>query len=160
VISCKTELVSLNDLFRPKLLAKHMLRRLVYRFPPVMLAPERLYLWLDTLLATRAVEGSVLEIGCYLGGTAAISKRFLDRTGGMRKYICIDTFGGFVREQWITDEKQGSPGGFSGFFSSNSPALARWVLDRHGGAEVKIIEGDILTIPAEKLPDKDLCLSR
>ena len=43
---------------------KRVLKSLIYRFPPIMIAPERLYLWMDTLIQTQRVPGDVLEIGC------------------------------------------------------------------------------------------------
>jgi hypothetical protein len=39
-------------------------------------------------------------------------------------------------------------------FSANSPSLTRWVLDKHGGKDVVIHQGDIVSLPDSELPNK------
>src|ERR1051326_1914968 len=81
-------------------LTKRILRRYaptqLYRRPVSSLRPERLYAYLDALWERRSLEGTIVEAGCYLGGTAAIAYQMLARTGFEKPYVCIDTFGGFV----------------------------------------------------------------
>ena len=86
-----------------KRLAKTLLRRLLYRYPPIGLQPERLQLWLRTLIETAPVDGDVVEIGCSLGGTAAYSWRMLRNLRIAKRYVCIDTFAGFVPAQFDDD---------------------------------------------------------
>jgi len=137
---------------RLKLIAKRVLRPLIYRFPPVMIWPHRLYIWLDVLSRTKNVSGDVLEVGCYLGGTAAVSVRMLDAIGSDRPYTVIDTFSGFNEGQFKNEVRLGANQRLANEFSSNSPELTRWVLDRHGGKRVKIVQGDIVKITDDQIP--------
>ncbi|WP_291715224.1 TylF/MycF/NovP-related O-methyltransferase [Bradyrhizobium sp.] len=135
-----------------KLLAKAALKPLIYRFPPIMLAPERLMLWQQTLIETMSVGGDVVEVGCYLGGTAAVSARMMRNLGDDRQYRVYDTFSGFTDRHWALDAAKGIFSGARDDFSSNSPRLTRWVLDRHGGKNVEIHQGDITSLPDSALP--------
>jgi O-methyltransferase len=137
-----------------KLAAKRVLRPLLYRFPPVMISPHRLYVWLDVLSRTKNVSGDVLEVGCYLGGTAAVSVRMLDAIGSDRSYTVIDTFSGFDEGQFRNEVRLGANPLLASEFSSNSPELARWVLDRHGGKRVKIVQGDVTRITDDQIPTR------
>jgi hypothetical protein len=60
--------------------AKQLLKRTIptmfFRHPTTTLEPERLYAFLDAVWAQRDAEGAVVEVGCYLGGTAALAFRF------------------------------------------------------------------------------------
>jgi len=137
-----------------RLLTKRVLRPLVYRFPPVMIPPHSLYVWLDVLARTKNVSGDVLEIGCYLGGTAAVSVRMLDAIRSDRSYTVIDTFSGFDEGQFKNEVRFGVNPLLAGEFSSNSPELARWVLDRHGGKRVKMVQGDVSRITDDQIPTR------
>ncbi len=143
-----------RNLLKSKLALKRLLSPLIYRYPPIMIQPERLYLWFKALIETNGVEGDVIEVGCYLGGTAAFSKRLIDRLGMTRQYVVVDTFGGFTKEQWAIEESLGTSVARKDHFADNSPALARWVLDRHGGRTVKIVQGDVASLPDRYLPDR------
>lgn len=131
---------------------RHVLGRILYRHPPIGMQPERLFRWLQALDETRKVPGAVLEIGCSVGGTAAFSWRFLHRTGTPRRYVCIDTFSGFVPEQFEADLALGNDPAHRHMFDGNSKNLARWVLRHHGAPEVELIEGDILTLDPARIP--------
>jgi O-methyltransferase len=137
-----------------KYFLKSVLKPLIYRYPPIMLAPERLMLWQQTLIETSGVDGDVVEVGCYLGGTAAVAARMMRNLGNEKPYRVYDTFSGFTKAQWSTDTTQGVSSDARDDFSSNSPALTRWVLDRHGGKDVSIHQGDIATLPDSDLPTK------
>jgi len=100
------------------------------------------------------MEGDVVEIGCYLGATAALSARLLKEIGSQRQYIVIDTFGGFVEEQFESELKLGGAAALKHEFSGNTPELARWVMDKHGGADVKMVVGDVTTLPDSEIPSR------
>jgi O-methyltransferase len=133
---------------------KSLLKPLIYRYPPIMMEPERLLLWQQTLIETAEIAGVVVEVGCYLGGTAAVSARMMNNLGNKKQYHVYDTFSGFVKEQWNADSSVGVFAETSDDFSSNSKELTRWVLDKHGGKSVFIHEGDIATLPESDLPTK------
>jgi hypothetical protein len=137
-----------------KIVGKRVLRPLLYRFPPIFLSPTSLYTWLDILVKTHHLEGDAVEIGCYLGGTATMSARLLKTMHSPRNYFVIDTFGGFVEDQFETEVTIGGARQLQQEFSSNTPSLTRWVLNRHGGQEVKMIQGDIAKLPDQLIPAK------
>jgi O-methyltransferase len=140
-----------SDLAAPARRGINALRtRLVQPVP--VLQPERLYLYLDALWRTRQLDGAVVEVGCYRGGTTLTAQRFLERIGGTRPYLAIDTFAGFDAEQFRVDANHGTPVSLAAAFSDNSLALVRSSLDRYGGHDVKLLQGDIVTLPEQTLP--------
>ncbi|WP_247398080.1 class I SAM-dependent methyltransferase [Bradyrhizobium sp. 76] len=132
-----------------KLAIKNVIRPLIYRYPPIMIRPERLLLWKQTVIDTADVPGEVIEVGCYLGGTSAVTAKMMANLGIKKKYSAYDTFSGFVENQVKTD----NAASVQHHFSANSPKLTRWVLNRHGGENVAIIQGDIASLPDTDLPD-------
>jgi len=132
---------------------KRMLAPAVYRHPVSSLEPARFYAYLDELQAASRLPGDVLEVGCYLGGTAALASKFLVQIGSPRRYLCIDTFGGFVREQFSQDIEKGLPPADRGMFSGNSHTLARYLLDRWKAHDVETLQAEICTIRPELLPE-------
>jgi hypothetical protein len=137
-----------------KRLANTLLRPLLYRYPPIGLQPERLQLWLRTLIETSAVEGDVVEVGCSLGGTAAFSWRMLRNLGIAKRYVCVDTFAGFVPGQFDDDLDRGNREANRWLFADNSCELVRAILDQHDAKDVALVQGDIVTIPESKLPPR------
>lgn len=135
-------------------LKRHLVGRLLYRRPPVGLMPERLYAWLDALDRTRDVPGAVVEIGCSVGGTAAVSHQFLHRTGTPRRYVCVDTFSGFVPEQFEADVALGNDPANRHLFDGNSVNLVRWVLRHHDAEAVELVRGDIVRLDPARLPGR------
>jgi hypothetical protein len=131
--------------------AKKALAPLIYKFPPFGLQPERLATYLHSLLERKELPGDVAEIGCNLGGTSAIAARMLKRVGWKNRYICYDTFGGFVPEQFDNDVERGTEASRRGMFASNSVGLVRKILDQHGVPEVELVAGDITTIADDRL---------
>jgi hypothetical protein len=144
----------MNLVMEAKKVGKRVLRPMLYRFPPVFLSPGGLHLWFEALEATKNVPGDVVELGCYLGGTCAMGARFLEEIRSERRYIAIDTFGGFTDDQFKSELDHGGDPGLRHHFSANTPELARWVMDRHGAAKVKMIQGDIAALPDEQLPKR------
>jgi O-methyltransferase len=130
------------------------LHPLLYRFPPVGIQPERLYLWMQALINTMEVPGAVVEVGISGGGTAAVASKMLRRVGSDREYVGVDTFGGFVDDQFDEDEQRGTPPGARTAFSANSARLVRRTLRRHGGKNVRLVEGDICTVSGKDLPER------
>ena len=136
-----------------KKIARSALAPLLYRYPPFTLAPERLYLFLHHLIETRDVPGAVVEIGCNLGGTAIVARKMLRRLDMNKRYICIDTFDGFVDSQFAADTAHGTPARDRTMFSGNSRVLVGKIMDQHGCDNVTLIEGDVTTLPDDDLPD-------
>jgi hypothetical protein len=133
-------------------LAKSILRPILYTVPPIRLQPERMYLWLGSLIETRGLSGAILEVGCDLGGTAAYSSRMLRNLDVHKRYVCVDTFSGFVRSQFDADVKLGNSRNNRWRFADNSMSLTRGILDQLGSPEVELVQGDIVTLDADALP--------
>jgi O-methyltransferase len=136
-------------------LARSLLARFApgwaYPHPPFALTPERLYAYLNALWERRELEGDILEIGCLLGGTTAIAERFLRRTGHAKRYVCIDTFAGFLPQHFDHDANLGTPESFRSFFSRNSLTTVERLL-RGYKARAELVQGDIANMPLDKLP--------
>lgn len=143
----------MSGLIRIRTAAKRVLAPVLYRFPPFGLQPERLATYLHGLLERKSLPGDVAEIGCNLGGTSAIAARMLRQVGWTHRYICYDTFGGFVSEQFEADVARGTEKNRRDMFSANSIGLVRKILDQHGVPEVELVPGDIATIPDQFLSD-------
>jgi hypothetical protein len=135
-----------------KALIRVWLAPLIYRYAPLSLAPERLYLFLHYLIDREDVPGAVVEIGCNLGGTTSIAFRMLKRINSSKSYSCIDTFEGFVNSQFSHDAQLGTPLKDRHLFAGNSRRLVKKVLSQHGCADVQLIQGDIIKLKDDMLP--------
>jgi hypothetical protein len=125
---------------------------LLYHYPPFTLAPERLYLFLHYLVQTREARGSVVEIGCNLGGTAIVAKQMLDNLKIDKPYLCIDTFDGFVSDQFTHDAALGTPSRNRHLFSGKPKKLIAKILAQHNASSIELMQGDITALPVERLP--------
>lgn len=127
---------------------------LVLRNPVSGLATMRLYAYLDELNRTKDVEGAVVEVGTHLAGTSALAYRFLRQIGVERRYVCIDTFSGFVQRQFEDDVRVGVPAADGSLFSHNSVALVRQLLKLYGTEEIELIEADVCAMNLDELPSQ------
>jgi O-methyltransferase len=125
---------------------------LILPHPIPEIAPEHLYLYLDALSRTRGVSGAVVEVGCFQCGTSAWAIRMLRALGVAREYVCVDTFGGFVDSQFTHDAERGTAPSLKHGFTFNSPWLVRRFLERWGVPEIKLVEADVVALPADALP--------
>jgi O-methyltransferase len=125
---------------------------LVYRTPQSSLRPERLYAYLDALWQRRELEGAVVEIGCFVGGTAALASTMLRNVGHPKRYVCIDTFSGFVGDHFDADLRRGLPPAWRRDFSANSRQMVRRLLDHYGCHEVELLEADVSSLDPDRIP--------
>jgi O-methyltransferase len=133
---------------------KQALVPLFYRHPVPELSAERLYLYFDAMARTRARPGGVVEIGCFRCGTSAWAYRMLKALGVARPYLCVDTFGGFVEAQFSDDVAAGTIRSHRRGFSANSREFVQRLLEQWDVAGIALIQGDIVTLPATRLPDQ------
>jgi hypothetical protein len=141
------------------LIAKKLFAPILYRHKPIGLTAGKLYLYLDALYRTNEVEGAVVEIGCNLCGTSALANQMLYKLGSKRKYVCVDTFGGFVGEQFTADIGRGTPKIKESAFAANDIDLAKKILHMHKADNVQLVQGDIVKLPDSMLPEKiSVCL--
>jgi O-methyltransferase len=137
-----------------KTLLKRAFYPWLYPQPMPYLKKERLYLYLDTLYATRNVPGAVVEIGCFHGATAAYAHGFLRGIECPRVYLCVDTFGGFPERQFAEDVKLGTTPFRRLTFSANSKSLVRKLLNHWGCQSIELLQADVVHLDAEALPEK------
>ena len=131
--------------------AKYVFAPVLYRFPPIGLQPSELGIYLIELLNRKDICGDVAEIGCHMGGTACIASELVRKYSPHKNYICYDTFSGFVREQFDADIARGTPESMGKRFSANSYGTVRRILNLHGGKDVRLVAGDIVTVPDDQL---------
>ncbi len=143
---------------RMRTLTKRILQRYaptrLYRRPVSSLKPERLYAYLDALWQRRSLDGAVVEVGCYLGGTAAIAYQMLLRTGFEKRYVCVDTFGGFVDSQFAHDVDLGTPESCRRHFADNSVDLVAQLLRHYGCERIELVPADVSRLDPDRLPEK------
>jgi len=139
-------------------LAKAEIKRiaptLVYPKPVSGLQPQRLYAYLDALWQRREIEGAVVEIGCWMGGTAAIAYQMLVRTGYRKRYVCVDTFSGFVPVQFDRDVEHGTPPSSRRVFSDTSRDIVTRLLRHWECPEIELIQADVAELDAGALPER------
>ena len=135
-----------------KVLAARVAPTVFFDKPHVSLEPERLYLYLRELWERRELEGSIVEVGCYLGGTAATAAGMLRNTGHDKEYVCIDTFGGFVDAQFAADAAVSRRRRWD--FSWNSRRTVERLMRHYGCEGVRLLQADVATMPAEVLPER------
>jgi hypothetical protein len=133
-------------------LRRRALARWLYRTSLSQLKPERLYLWAQVIIETAKIPGAVVEIGCASGGTAAHCDRLLRNIGADKPYVAIDTFDGFVSDQFDHDAGLGTPESCRRGFAASSLPLVQQILRQLGAPDVELIRGDIVTLAPERLP--------
>ena len=123
------------------------------------LNPERYAIFLRALAQRRDDPGAILEVGCFRGKTAADAFRSLKDWGAERRYVCIDTFSGFVPDQFDEDRELGTEASFSTQFSFNTRRSVERMFRRLGYDEIEVVEGDIVELPDSSLPEEiSVCL--
>lgn len=141
---------------RIKSRAKNRVKRafpdVFFRTPHSTLEPERLYVYLDALWTRRDIAGPIVEVGCYVGGTAAVGARLLRNIGVDKRYVCVDTFGGFVEDDFDSDVDFGVPEAHRHMFGETSLRMVRRLLVRYGVPEVELVEADVSRLDVEALP--------
>jgi hypothetical protein len=123
------------------------------------LQPARLRLYLDTLAARSEIEGAIVEVGCFRGATTVLACQYLRALGRPHPYTVVDTFNGFVADQFAADERIGTPASFGAGFAENPKLLVERTLRHYRLDEVQVIEADIESLDPDRLPDRiTVCL--
>lgn len=129
------------------------------RPPRPVLEPERYAVYLRALAEHRDVPGSILEVGCFRGTTAAEAYRMLKLWDSERHYVCVDTFSGFVPEQFAEDEELGTDSSYRALFDYNSRRAVERTFKHLGYEKMEVVEGDIAALPDSELPEQiSVCL--
>jgi O-methyltransferase len=149
-----------NFAIRPlRVLTRKILGTSLFGPPVSCLVPENLYAYLDAVYKKRKLNGTILEVGCALGATAAIAYTFLARQGLHKDYTCIDTFQGFVPAHLEVDRRLGLPPENESKFSDLSKDMVQTALKSWGISQIRLIEGDIASMDESLIPDEiSVCL--
>jgi O-methyltransferase len=122
------------------------------------LAPDRLADYLQALRDRTELPGAVLEVGCFRGATTVVAGQLLRDLGQDRPYVCVDTFEGFVADQFEVDVEHGTPESFGTGFSENPKETFERTM-RHFRLPVQAIQADIVKVDPALLPDQvSVCL--
>ena len=140
--------------------ARSLARRLMYQTPlrsflaerfryPYLHSPTQLRVMLDVVDEALKVDGAFVEVGCAWATTTVFLNEHLRTTGnGDRRYVAIDTFGGFVdRDVEFEVEnrsKKSEMGEFDETFSNNSVEAVRATLDLNGFNKVELVQADVV----------------
>ena len=76
----------------------------------------------------------------------------LRQLGVRRPYTVIDTFEGFVPNQFAEDERIGTPKMLRDGFADNSKRFVERTMRHYGLDEVRVIQGDICEMDPDVLP--------
>lgn len=141
-------------------LRNSMLHRYDYFFWPEELS----YL---SRLAEESVtkEGCIIEIGCAQGATTIYLNKHLEWAAnyrGLRKslrYICIDTFSGFVADHVAHEQSQrGKSSESFNDYRINSPEWFRQMLHLNGYPQVEVHQADASKFDWSKVGSIGFCL--
>lgn len=139
---------------------KSLMAPILFRYPPPSdMKPERLLLYLQAIIDTAAVPGPIVEVGSHLCGTSIIAFKMMKNLGIAKRYICVDTFSGFVPDQFEADISRGTPTKDRAMFADNSKALVQRILDMHDCGEIQLLQRDCTKVTPSEFPDGiSLCL--
>ena len=97
----------------------------------------------------RQVPGDFAEVGCYRGYTTAFLNRHLDEVCPDRRYLAVDTFGGFtpasVATEVATRGKRADDRAFRKF-TVNSRRVFEATMRLNGIRRVDILAGDVAAV--------------
>ncbi|GAB2586471.1 hypothetical protein ISP15_11740 [Dyella jejuensis] len=135
-------------------LRRYFFPRYAYNFTP----PQLSYLC-QCIEATRYVEGSIAEVGCFDGSATVFLNKYMDAQGITKDYFAVDTFCGFVAEdiRVEVDERGKSRDMFKGFQSNKK----RWfdgTMKQNGITRVRSIQADVNQFDLTTLGPLSFCL--
>jgi hypothetical protein len=142
-----------------KYAAKSLLAPIIFKFPPTDIQPQRLMFFLNAIVDTASIPGPIVEVGSHLCGTSIVAYRTMRNLGIDKPYICVDTFSGFVPEQFDADLSKGTPEKDRLMFAANSEHLVSRILKIHGCTDIQLLKRDCTKITGADFPNGiSLCL--
>jgi O-methyltransferase len=131
-------------------------RRLLKLWMPIyseLVSPGEISLLCNAINETRDLAGPVVEIGCAAGVTTVFLNKFMDDNSIAKPYWCLDTFGGFTKEdvQFETLKRGKERSKLAGGFSANDLAWFEKTMRMNGIERVRTLKADInaAELPAE-----------
>lgn len=110
--------------------------------------------WLDFVRKTDHLEGDVLELGIYKGGTTTITAHYLNILNSKRQIYACEAFIGLPYEDKYSTSK-----GSKGRFSDTNPQLVLQKFQKFNVSErIKLLEGLFENTLYQQLSDKKFSL--
>lgn len=117
---------------------------------PYNFRPRQLAFLVEMLDEIREIPGSIVEIGCFAGATTIFLSEHLRDQQRPRRYVAIDTFAGFLRDdveyELNVRGKAADRGLFAAGFVLNDRSWVRRSLDLSGHSDVDLVEADAATV--------------
>jgi len=121
--------------------------------------PQQLAFLCQCVERTRAVPGTVLEVGCARGYTTLFLNRFMDSAGIEKPYVCLDTFRGFLeRDVAYEADRRGKNRADYRAYRVNSLRWFRGTMRASGIGRVRAIRGDAAEFDFATLGPIAFCL--
>jgi predicted O-methyltransferase YrrM len=130
------------------MLHRSPLRRFFFpRYPFNVSAAQLVYLC-QAIDRTRDVPGTVIEVGCFQGATTVFLANYLRDRGITRRYLAVDTFGGFLDTDTRHEvaERGKPPVVYDGAFVANSKAWFDATMRMNGISTVESLQADASTV--------------
>ena len=133
---------------------RYFFYRYQYLFTPAQLA----YLC-SCLDRTRDVPGTIVEVGCAAGNTTVFLNKHLDSLESQKRYICIDTFEGFMTEDIRTEAERGKKmEEYTTAFAVNDKRWFDFTMASNNVTRVTSIKADAKTVDYTAYAPLSFCL--
>jgi len=134
-------------------LARWLLPSYIYQF-----SPSHLGIMVDLLDRTAAVDGAVLEVGCFHGATTVYLNEHLRARGSTKRYFAVDTFAGFTDDDVAVERARGRTSHPYTGFRRNSITTFRRTMRLNGIDRVTAFQADAKTFDYSSIGPFSFCL--
>lgn len=139
----------------PRILTRRVLfhtplRRFLFPRYQYAFTPRQLTALIRLVDEARQVPGDLIEVGCFVGATTVFLNQHMRAENDVRRYLCIDTFAGFTRDDVAFEEK--SRGKHLDqiqrecLFGMNDRRWFDYTMRLNGFANVTTLKGDIKSV--------------
>ena len=123
------------------------------------LKPAQLAALVNALDRTRHMSGSVVEIGVARGMTTVFLKRHMAETADERRFLCVDTFSGFLTEDVAFERNhRGKNHPTLNAFTYNDPRIFAQNMAALGLERIDVLQKDCGQLTPEDLGPISLAL--
>jgi predicted O-methyltransferase YrrM len=138
-----------------EMMVRGYFRRLWYPRYEFQYFPRQLCFLADCIAKTANVDGAILEIGCAHGLTTTFLYEYMVDSNIDKEYYCVDTFSGFTPENIAVEHRErGKSHDYDNEFKNNNVEWFKEALNRRHISKIKVVEADICTLNADRLPEK------
>lgn len=114
----------------------------------------------ECLNTTRDVPGAIVEVGCAGGSTTIFLNKFMDARKIEKKFVCIDTFSGFISEdiEYEVSERGKTKDLYKKSFKVNKKKWFDGTMKMNGIKRVHSIQADANKFDFSSLGKISFCL--